>query len=297
MRLFGLTLCLMIASGIPAPLPASLPKPAKVDVASVGSSPAFRWDEVEGAALYRVAVFAAPDEEGKRAIMAAVWIKGLSWIYGKGKVVAKAGRLPSTGAKALSPGADYKVMVRAADENGSNMSEWVSAGFSAPSASASQASPSAAALAPVSPTASPSMTATPPVDAGASASTATPTPTPSAKLDAKGSTGPAELEVDLASDFKETPEAGEGGLSRTAAPASLEAARGLLQQGKADDAEAAYRALLNQDASNADYWEGLGDSYDARNMKIEAKEAYEKALAIDGKRARLTKWMDDNVKK
>jgi tetratricopeptide (TPR) repeat protein len=294
MRLYGLALSLMIACCVVSPLSASLPKPAKVDVTSLGSTPIFRWDEVEGAALYRVAVFAAPDEEGKRAIMAAVWIKGLSWAYAKGKVLPKAGKLPSTPAKALTAGADYKVMVRAADEEGANMSEWVSASFVAPLIGSAQAI-SAAAQAALSATASPSMTQTPawlPVSATASA-----TPTPTAQVDAKGATGPAELEVDLAGDFKETPEAGEGGLSKTAAVTTLEGARALLQQGKADDAEAAYRALLNQDATNADYWEGLGDSYDARNMKIEAKEAYEKALAIDGKRARLLKWMDDNVKK
>jgi hypothetical protein len=289
MRSYGLALCLISA----AHLMAALPKPAKVDVSSLSNTPVFRWDEAEGAAMYRVAVFASPDEEGKRAIMAAVWVKGLSWAYAKGKIVAKAGRLPSTPAKPLVPGANYKVMVRSADEDGSNMSEWVSAGFIAPFSAAAPAQPSSpsGSSSTATVTASPSMTPPPSLD------TATPTPTPGVQADAKGSTGPAVLEVDLASDFKETPEPGEGGLSKTASPSTLEGARGLLQQGKADDAEAAYRALLNQDATNADYWEGLGDSYDARNMKIEAKEAYEKALAIDGKRARLLKWMDDNVKK
>jgi predicted Zn-dependent protease len=105
-------------------------------------------------------------------------------------------------------------------------------------------------------------------------------------FDAEASSVSAEIEVDLAAEFKETPEAGEEGLAGAAATATLESARTLLQQGKAEEAEAAYRALLGQDDKNADFWEGLGDSYDARKMKVEAKEAYEKALDIY--RQRLT---------
>lgn len=278
MRPYPAALWMMLS----ATLVAGLPKPASIDVSAPGGTPVFRWDSVEGATLYRLAVFAAPDEEGKRPIMAAVWVKGLVWTYGMGKFIPKAGKLPSIAPKPLQDGASYKVMVRAADEHGSNMSDWVSASFNA--------GPGA----PAPFTVVPSATATPtpqPAEQG------TPTATPSPRVDAQGSTSPAELQVDLAGEFKETPEAGEVGLSRTAAPATLEAARALLQQGKADEAEAVYRALLDKDASNADYWEGLGDSYDARSMKIEAKEAYEKTLAIDGKRARLVKWMDEYVKK
>jgi len=279
-------LCLLVAASHAF---AALPKPAKVDVSAMGPTPVFRWDEVEGASLYRVAVFAAPDDEGKRELMGAVWVRGLSWPYGNSKVVPKAGKLPSTRPKALEKGAQYKVMVSAANEAGLDKSDWASAEFTVAAGSAPARSTLDTAEGHA---ATPSMTPTP----AAAYGTATPTPAP--KADAKGSSGPAELEVDLAADFKETPEAGEGGLSKTAAsagPATLEGARALLQNGKAEDAEAAYRALLDKDAGNADYWEGLGDSFDARKMKVEAKEAYEKALAIDGKRERLKKWLDENV--
>jgi hypothetical protein len=278
-----LTLFLLISS----PLFAALPKPAKVEASSEGPTPVFHWADTEGASVYRVAVFAAPDAEGKRPLMAAVWVKGLSWAYGSSKVLAKAGKLPSTTPKPLEPGLEYKVMVSAADENGMNKSDWAAASFTAGLAAKAPArSPLS-----LSATASPSTTPTPTeIPAG----TATPTP----QINAKGGTGPAELEVDLASEFKESPETGEAGLAPAAAlPSTLEGARQLLQKGNAEDAEAAYKALLDKDATSADAWEGLGDSFDARKMKVEAKEAYEKALALDKKRTRLAKWMDDNVKR
>lgn len=283
MRCTLLTAFVVAAAG----LIAALPKPASLDVSTGGPAPVFRWEGVEGAELYRVAVFAAPDEEGKRELMGAVWVKGLSWAYGSSKVVPKAGKLPSTTPKGLAPGAEYKVMVSAADAAGMNKSDWVSAEFKAGAADSVGSRKAATSSATPSPTPS----NTPESVSG----TATPTPAPA---DARGATGPAELEVDLAGEFKETPEAGEGGLTRTAAPApTTEGARASLQAGKPEASEAAYKALLDKDATNADYWEGLGDSYDARKMKVEAKEAYEKALAIDKKRDRLKKWMDENVKR
>ena len=284
-----LTLALI---AIAAPLFAALPKPTHVEVSVSGPVPVIRWDEVEGATLYRVAVFGAPDEEGAQALLSAVWVRGLSWPYGNSKVVPKAGKLPSKIGKPLEGGSTYKVMVYAAEDDGANKSDWVSVHFTLKGNTAPAPTASPESMAPM-----PSATMTPTPQPPDSDAMMTATPTPAPRLDAKGATGPAELEVDLAAEFKESPEAGETGLTKTAAPATLEGARALLQKGKAEDAETAYKALLEKDATNADFWEGLGDSYDARKMKIEAKEAYEKALAIDGKRERLTKWMDENVKK
>jgi tetratricopeptide (TPR) repeat protein len=234
-----------------------------------------RWEGVKEASIYRVAVFASPDEEGKRELMAAVWVKGLSWPYGSDRVLPKAGKLPSTQAKPLSPGSAYKVMVSAARENGADKSDWSSAEFVAAGAPSST---------PPSPSPWP-----------------TPSPTPLSQAvdaaDAEGGSASAEIEVDLAAEFRETPEAGEEGLASGAPEATLEGARSLLQQGKSEDAEAAYRALLGKDEANADLWEGLGDSYDARKMKVEAKEAYERALGIDKKRERLKRWLEENVKR
>jgi tetratricopeptide (TPR) repeat protein len=254
---------------------ASLPKPSGLNVSNSASSQLIRWQASEGAAYYRVAVFASPDEEGKRELMGAVWVRGLSWTYGAKGSLAKVGKMPSTPCKTLALGAEYKVMIRAADESGSQLSDWISTEFKA---GASGQTPSRKTVA-LSPSPSPSMTSTP-------------------MADAKSATGPAELEVDLAAEFKETPQADETGLTSTVKFGAVtpEAARLLLQAGKADDAEQAYKKLLEKDPANADLWEGLGDSYDARLMKIEAKESYEKALAIDGKRERLLKWMQENLK-
>jgi hypothetical protein len=272
-----------LAAGLAGRL-AALPKPASVTVSTAGPAPVIRWGAAEGASFYRVAVFGAPDDEGKRPLMAAVWIKGLSWTYGSKKVASKLGKLPSTPPKPLEPGGDYKVMVSAADGAGADKSDWASAEFSLP----------------VAPLPAPARQGLSEITATPTPPEATATPTPTLQADANGNSGPAELEVDLASEIKETPEAGETGLSpaaATGAPATLEGARALLQAGKADQAAEIYKALLDKDASNADYWEGLGDSYDAQFMKVEAKEAYEKALAIDKTRLRLRKWLDENVKR
>lgn len=266
-----------------ATLSAALPKPESVSVSTRGPVPVLSWTEVEGAAMYRVAVFAAPDDEGKRELMAAVWVKGSSWAYGSGKVLAKAGKLPSTTPKKLEMGIEYKVMISAADAKGLNKSEWASSEFGAGE--------------PESTTLGRQVADSSPASALSATTTPTPTPSPTPALDAAASTGTAELEIDLAAEFKESPQAGEVGLTKTSAPATLESARALLQQGKAEDAETAYKALLAQDSNNADLWEGLGDSYDARKMRVEAKEAYENALAIDKKRERLNKWMQENVKR
>lgn len=273
-----LTLCLLLLS---SPAWAKLPKPQHFSVSTSDANPSFSWDAVEGASYYRLAVFSPADDSGKRHLLAAAWLDGQSWSYGSDKVIAKVGKLPSSTPKPLIPGVSYRAMLAAADESGADKSDWVSLNFVAPSTSVQT----------LSTTASPSPT--PGIAANLSA-TATASPTPA---DAAGNSQGAELDMDLAAEFKETP---TPGIASSGAPNSLspsvEAARSLLQAGQAAQSEAMFKQLLDSDATNADYWEGLGDSYDAQMMKIEAKEAYQKALDIDPKRDRLTKWMDDNVK-
>lgn len=264
MRLAGLLLSL-------APFAHAAALAVSVDTA--GSSPVASWSGGD-AALYRVAVLSPADKEGKRATLAAAWVSGTAWTYGsKAGVLPKAGKLPSVESKPLAPGVEYRLMVRPAKADGTYTAEWSARHFKLEAAAAEAALPTEEP--------SPSFTPTPLVEASANT------------LD-------AELEVDLAADFKETPEAAEGAKAPTPTPVltpSFESARALLQAGKAEPAEAVYKSLLDSDAESADAWEGLGDSYDARKMKVEAKEAYEKALSLDKSRDRLKKWLEENVRK
>jgi Flp pilus assembly protein TadD len=111
----------------------------------------------------------------------------------------------------------------------------------------------------------------------------------------------------VAADAKAS--AADGGTTATAAvltdqptPAdgsgvyTLGEAKGLVSAGRFEQAETAYRALLDKDPNNADAWEGLGDSYAGRKMKLEAKESYEKALSLDKTKMNLKDWIDKNVR-
>jgi tetratricopeptide (TPR) repeat protein len=286
-----------LALSLQGPLHAApLPKPAAVTVEPQG--PRFTWDPVPGAQLYRVAVFDAPDAEGKRLLLAAVWVKAAAWAYGSGPIVARAAKLPSTKPLPLPSGHKLRVMVAAAGEDGADKSEWVAADFEA-----AAAKPAAA----------------PELEAPTPSPTATPTPTPAA-AQAQALTGSAEatLDVEGGDEFKSSPDpavidmqdatktagsaagavpaAAQAGSGATAAVGGLSAGQALLKAGKDEDAEAVFRAQLTKDPRDADAWEGLGDSFAHRSMKVEAADAYEKALQINGDNKRLKEWMDKNVR-
>ncbi len=262
-----LTLSVLASSPLQA---APFPRPEGLAVLGDAGAPLLRWQAVKGAGLYRVAVWAEPDAEGRRPLMVAAWVKGTSYSYGSKDVVSKAGKLPSTPAAGLKPG-NYKAWVAAAGPEGEDKSEWASADLKWMGAPA-----------PV-----PSFTPTPDI-----AFVSTPTP-PGA------SGGDAEVEVDLAADFKETPEPSEEPSPQPTpmGTPSMERAQAALESGKAEDAVEIYLKLVEADATDAAAWEGLGDSYDARKMKAEAKEAYEKALALDRKRVKARQWIEENVRR
>jgi tetratricopeptide (TPR) repeat protein len=245
-----------------------------------GPTPRFEWDAVEGAELYRVAVFDALDADGKRGLLAAVWVRGLAWDYARGEVLPKAGKLASTKPAPLPHGRTLRVMVSSARAEGADKSEWAGADFSV--------------SAPPHPS-------------------PTPTPTVAALAPAADPSGDAEIELVGGEEFQRSPEpalidvqeaaeagnaSAEGPLSivvETPQPASLATARGLLKGGDADAAEIQFRELLKADKTNADHWEGLGDALLARRMKAEAYEAYSQALLLDGERKHLREWIKVNV--
>lgn len=274
---------------------APLPKPSDL-VVEEGAVPRIRWKPVEGAALYRVAVFDQPDAEGKRPLLAAVWVAGESWLYGKGAVVAKAGALASTHPLPLPAGRLLRVMVAAAAADGADKSEWVGVDFRVPASS---------------PGATPTFTPTATPEAGGSGSFAV------AEQD-------AELELEGGEEFHSAPDpvvleveegaagasgavasAATGALAASAAESSpagatvnavsLAQAQALLKAGRFEEAETQFRALLKEDEKDADAWEGLGDSLAARRMKAEAHEAYQRALKLDGRRRHLREWIEKNV--
>lgn len=283
------------------------------------------WSAVEGAGLYRVAIFDAPDKDKKRPLLAAVWVKGHEYVYAQTPTVAKAGAFPSTKPLPLPASHKLRVMVAAAKANGSDKGEW--AGLDVESAAA-QAGKLEATLSPT-----PTSTSTPTALSG------------TAKRD-------AELEVQGSEEFKQTPDAavleidesGDGAAAGTAATgvaaadaasasgakdsasdnatkasgtakaadavsstaavdssvsaaSTIGEAKGLNVSGHFEQAESAYRMLLEKDPENADLWEGLGDSFAGRKMKLEAKEAYEKALSLNKAKTHLREWIDKNVRR
>lgn len=308
LRLLGALCFGLAAHGLPG---AALEKPDGLAV-EAGAGARVSWNGVEDAGLYRVAVFDAPDGEGKRLLLAAVWVSGTAWTYGDPPSVASAGHLPSTRPLPLPAGHKVRVMVAAARADGSDKSDWSGTDFKLPG-SASRPSPTP------EPTAAPS-----PTEAAAQDLS----PSGGAELDLGGSdefkTSPDPTVIDVQDNTKTaegmasdaSPVAAAAGASATAgspaagsataaaamgasATASTDpeaAAKALLAAGKDEDAEAAFRALLDQDAKNAGAWEGLGDSYAARSMKVEAASAYEKALELNADNARLKDWMQKNVR-
>jgi tetratricopeptide (TPR) repeat protein len=301
---------------------AALPTPGNLAVEQGTGGLSLHWSPVEGAGLYRVAVFDAPEKDGKRPLLAAVWVKGNQYLYGQTATVPKAGKFPSTQPLPLPSGHRLRAMVAAAAGDGTDKGEWAGVDVDI----------QAAALAPARglPTAVPTAALTP-----------KPASVPASKE--------AELEVQGSEEFKQSPDAavleidesapeagaGESGApvqgaaallasagsaaggaagaagatannavptdSAKSAPAgpvgSAGEAKALLDAGRFEQAETAYRAILANDPTNADAWEGLGDSYAGRRMKLEAKESYEKALELNKSKTHLKTWIEKNVRR
>jgi hypothetical protein len=269
-----------------------------------------RWSPVEGAGLYRVAVFDAPEKDGKRPLLAAVWVKGTRYLYGQTTTVPQAGKFPSTKPQPLPSGRRLRVMVAAALADGADKGEW--AGM--------DVDPLAKAM------------------PAAVAPTALPTPEPTISPTPASAPKEAELEVQGGEEFKQSPDAavldidegaeagaGEGNgpaagaavltsaatgagamaagtageSAKTASAGATPAgeAKALLAAGRFEQAETAYRAVLEKDPADADAWEGLGDSYAGRRMKLEAKESYEKALELNKSKTHLRSWIEKNVRR
>jgi tetratricopeptide (TPR) repeat protein len=264
-----------------------LPAPQGLRAEAAGGRVSIQWEPVPGAELYRVAVFDAADAEGKRPLLAAVWVDQARWDYGGPAAVARAGGLPSTRPQPLPQGRTLRVMVSAARADGADRSEWAGEDLR---------------LAAAEPTPAPS-----------------PSATPEPAIVGEGEAD-AELELEGGDEFKSSPEpvelvveepsagiaAGAAvGAPASAAPAaaaeaptaqpSASAAAAFLKAGQAEAAEAQYRALLAQDGADASAWEGLGDALLARRLKAEAHEAYSQALLLDGKRSHLREWIRKNA--
>jgi hypothetical protein len=287
----------------------ALNKPDHVAV-EPGAQPRFLWAGVDEAGLYRVAVFDAPDAEGKRLLLAAVWVSGTAWTYGAAPSVQSAAHLPSTRPLPLPAGHKVRVMVAAARADGTDKSDWSGADFKVAVPAGGEPA--------LEPTASPSPTAV--AAQGVS-------PSSDAELDLSGNdefkTSPDPAVIDVQDNTKNAAAAdgsatAASAASPTAAADAADAASGasgtapadsaadstdpqaaakaMLAAGKYEDAEAAFRALLDQNAKNAAAWEGLGDSYAGRSMKVEAASAYEKALQLNADNERLKDWMQKNVR-
>jgi tetratricopeptide (TPR) repeat protein len=290
----------------------AVPQDFQADVDS--GSLTLQWSAVDGAGLYRVAIFDAAQADGKRPLLAAVWVKGTKYSYNETATVAKAGKFPSTVPLPLPTGRRLRAMVAAAGADGSDKGEW--AGID---------------VDPISPApTTPQDTATPSPMVSA---TATPTVTATAAAGKRD----AELEVQGGGEeFKQSPDAAVldvddaaggaaaagaatglatgaasaagttagGGSAADSSAASSDAAdgspmglaKGLNAAGRFDQAETAFRAILEKEPENADAWEGLGDSFAGRRMKLEAKESYEKALSLNSGKTRLKDWIDQNVR-
>ncbi len=280
--------------GMTAKYAAALDKPEGLSVTVEDGSPVFHWAPVKGAGVYRLAVWAAPVGDGPRPLVGAIWTRGNSFGWGRANTVAKLAKLPSTAQEPLAVGQPYRWMVAAARADGSGKSDWTGAEMNLPKQEVTTPAPARQSI----------------------KSTATSSPTPSATLSPTPTYSPtpdginAEIEVDLGSDFVEKPASGsatdaavlnvgaaEASEKSTGAATGMSAAKALLETGDPEGAETAYRAELTKDARNADAWEGLGRSYDARKLKLEAKEAFEKALAIDPKREDLKQWIEKNTRR
>ncbi len=101
-----------------------LPVPEGLQFHAVPGGLTLSWQGVEGAGLYRVAIFDEPEADGKRPLLAAVWVHGTQYIYGKTVTVPKAGKYPSTKPLPLPAHRRLRVMVAAAASDGSDKGDW-----------------------------------------------------------------------------------------------------------------------------------------------------------------------------
>jgi tetratricopeptide (TPR) repeat protein len=295
----------MLASAVHAE---TLSKPLSLAVSATAEA-RFVWQAVDGAAVYRVAVFDAADAEGKRPLLAAIWVKGLHYDYAKSATIAKIGKLPSTKPLPLPHGRQLRVMVAAARADGSDKSEWAGEDFRLEAEARSAAAPTAV------PTAAPTATAVAVSGSAAADDDAeieleggeefksSPEPAVLDVEDATGAAKGADVTVAAAGAGAPAKDATDSGKDTSPSAASdapkpelsLADAKALLKAGKAEEAEGAFRELLHKDGSNADLWEGLGDALVARRMKAEALEAYNQALLLDDSRKHLREWIRTNV--
>jgi hypothetical protein len=289
-----------------------LPTPGNL-AAEVGSGGlSLHWSAVEGAGLYRVAVFDTPEKDGKRPLLAAVWVKGNQYLYGQTATVPKAGKFPSTQPLPLPSGHRLRAMVAAAASDGSDKGEWAGVDVEIQTAALAPARQLPTVLPSVGPT--PALSPAPKeaeleVQGGEEFKQSPDAAVleidesgPEAGAGESGGQGTAALVAGAASAAAVTSandlasvSAGKSASTATASPASE--AKGLLDAGRFEQAETAYRAMLKDDPQNADAWEGLGDSYAGRRMKLEAKESYEKALELNKGKTHLKAWIEKNVRR
>ena len=321
----ALVLGLLLAGSLRGPLQAAglaVPQGLAADV-NPGSL-SLSWTPVEGAGLYRVAIFDAPEKDGKRPLLAAVWVKGHEYVYDQTPTLAKAGKFPSTKPLPLPANHKLRVMVAAAMSDGNDKGEWAGLDVEAAAKSPDVHTPTPTSTS----TPQPSTTTAKSKDAelevegaGGEEFKQSPdaavleidesgpeaggvSPVNSASADSQSGTAASAMKTDGPAKASGTAKS-EGSLSATATPidssvsaaSTLGEAKGLNSSGHFEQAETAYRTLLEKDPENADLWEGLGDSFAGRRMKLEAKEAYEKALSLNKGKTHLKDWIDKNVRR
>jgi tetratricopeptide (TPR) repeat protein len=241
-----------------------LPAPQNLTVTVEEGSLEFSWQAVTGAACYRLAVFLDKDKNGSP--LAAVWIKGTRYLYGQDPFILKIGGLPSKAPASLQKGSYYRWIVAAAAPGGLRKSDWAGSRFEY-----SQARPK--------PTAS-----------------ITPTPMGGGlTVSPENETSTAKTEEPTAT-ATQTPEP-ENVLKEASSneDPSMEKAQQLLKERKWEPAQKEFKRLCDQDANNFDAWAGLGDSYLGANLRVEAVDAYRKALALKDDQ-RIGEWMKKNVR-
>jgi tetratricopeptide (TPR) repeat protein len=244
----------------------------------------FRWNKVDQAAMYRLAVFGPQEEDGQRPLMVAVWIKEPVYKYGQEKLIAVAGKLPSTQAKELESGVSYRWMVSAARLDGRDRSNWSGGSFI---------------LGPVT-------KATPAIEPVLESPAEPVNAEKKAELVVITSTAVATTftaAVEESSDFEETPQkdllvidfGSDEAESLTKTETPLATARPA-EKNDLKSQEQKYRIFIREEPDNADYWEALGDILVKQSMFLEAKEAYEQALKLDKSKKKVREWLLRNTR-
>jgi hypothetical protein len=224
----------------------ALQPPSGLNAVTGTANPVFSWDSVEGAAMYRVAVF--PDAGAGKpnpSPLAAVWVEGNTYAYGQGRILELPGALKNRRPEPLKPDLSYRWMVASARKGGAGKSAWASAKL-APWQSGVLAEPT-------------------PVDVSGTSANA----------------GAAALRAQPSEDME----------VKTLLPSALEDASHLLQKGQIEQAQAAFLLQTQKEPQNPRAWKGLGDSYLAGNMLLEAMEAYQKTRALDPDDKEVEAWI------